>query len=79
MRDGQVSVHLPLNLNTEKAWVGQGNTGVAQDQGVITYVRRSHAGQVPSQEGAGVSCGPRVMRPAYKATNKRQGEDMRVA
>lgn len=24
MRDGQVAVPLPLNLNTKKAWVGQG-------------------------------------------------------
>lgn len=24
MRDGQVTVLLPLNLNTEEAWVGQG-------------------------------------------------------
>ena len=49
MRDGQVIVPLPLNLNTEEAWVGQGRRHPASGSrsGVTTVVRCSHAVQGP--------------------------------
>ena len=63
MRDGQVSVHLPLNLNTDKAWVGQGTSEWLRikESSRMCDVRtraRWHCRRAKVFSVAPVSCGP---------------------
>ena len=77
MRDGQVTVPLPLSLNTKEACVGQGRrehlSGSRSGNHHLRrmFTRGAGAHRKKKRKDAGVSCVPRVTRPTKQETSAR--------